>query len=208
MSNNIAQTSDQKAREQNFLRLLLPVRNQLFRFAVALMRDYDDAMDVTAETILIALQGYDERRPEAGFKSYLFTIATRLCRRMKARRKWFISLQPETSEAIAGNAPSPDVAPDLAALREALAQLPARQREAITLFELGGLSLQEIQQIQGGSLSGVKSRIVRGRQRLAELLGATTEGCTDPAMRPSSPQRDKGAATPLLSSMQPSQSHD
>lgn len=39
------------------------------------------------------------------------------------------------------------------------------------LFEIVGLSLNEIQTIQGGSLSGVKSRLVRGRKHLARIMG-------------------------------------
>ncbi|MBL7987268.1 MAG: RNA polymerase sigma factor [Chlorobi bacterium] len=202
MSNTTSKISDQKARQEQFLRLLMPVRNQLFRFAVALMRDHDDAMDLTAETILIALEGYDERKPDSGFKSYLFTIATRLCRRITMRRRWFLPLQPELSESIAGNETPPDVAADVGALRTALGQLPARQREAITLFELAGLSLQEVQQVQGGSLSGVKSRIVRGRRRLAELLGATTQELTN------NQQSGIVATSSLLPSMQPSRTHE
>ena len=58
-------------------------------------------------------------------------------------------------------------------LYRALDELSASQREAVVLFEISGLSLEEVREIQGGSLSGVKSRISRGRQRLAELLGAT-----------------------------------
>lgn len=118
------------------------------------------------------------------------------------RRRWFLPLQPELSESIAGNETPPDVAADVSALRTALGQLPARQREAITLFELAGLSLQEVQQVQGGSLSGVKSRIVRGRRRLAELLGATTQELTN------NQQSGIVATSSLLPSMQPSRTHE
>jgi RNA polymerase sigma-70 factor (ECF subfamily) len=55
-------------------------------------------------------------------------------------------------------------------LDRALARLPEKQREAVILFEISGFSLAEIREIQGGSLSGVKSRIVRGRDNLANLL--------------------------------------
>jgi len=213
MNNTAVGASDRKQRQERFLQLLLPVRNQLFRFAVALLRNHDDAMDLTSETILIALERYDEQRPESGFKAYLFTIATRLCRRMTMRRKWFVPLQPEDVDSIADTKTPPDVAHDIAALRIALAQLPARQREAITLFELAGLSLKEVQQVQGGSLSGVKSRIARGRQQLAELLGAATRETTDDTASPSN-QQAKGqpcevvTTMPPLSSIQPSRTHE
>jgi RNA polymerase sigma-70 factor (ECF subfamily) len=51
-----------------------------------------------------------------------------------------------------------------------LNKMPTKQKEAIVLFEISGLSLNEIHQIQGGSLSGVKSRIGRGRQHLEQKL--------------------------------------
>jgi len=48
----------------------------------------------------------------------------------------------------------------------ALATLTPEQREAIVLFELHGYSIEEIAEIQRSSISSVKSRLVRGRDRL------------------------------------------
>ena len=60
--------------------------------------------------------------------------------------------------------------------QSALATLSAPQREAIVMFELQGYSLEEIAEIQHASLSSVKSRLMRGRDRLrsyyAELTGS------------------------------------
>jgi DNA-directed RNA polymerase specialized sigma24 family protein len=78
---------------------------------------------------------------------------------------------------------TPERAADVAMLNRALARLPERQREAVVLFEISDLSLEEIRVIQGGSLSGVKSRIVRGRQKLAELLDAADTAAGDYARR-------------------------
>jgi DNA-directed RNA polymerase specialized sigma24 family protein len=38
------------------------------------------------------------------------------------------------------------------------------------LFELSGFSIEEIREIQGGSISGVKTRLVRGREALRSML--------------------------------------
>jgi RNA polymerase sigma-70 factor (ECF subfamily) len=48
----------------------------------------------------------------------------------------------------------------------ALASLPAVQREAIILFELDGFTIEEIAGLQGSTISAVKSRLARGRERL------------------------------------------
>lgn len=66
--------------------------------------------------------------------------------------------------------------PDVAACLKALIDhLPPDQRDAIRLYEFDGLSQQEIARRQGLSLSGVKSRIQRGRRRLAAILTACCE---------------------------------
>ena len=54
----------------------------------------------------------------------------------------------------------------------ALATLEPVQREAIVLFELHGYSIEEIAEIQRASVASVKSRLVRGRERLRKFYAA------------------------------------
>ena len=51
-------------------------------------------------------------------------------------------------------------------MAQGLATLPAVQREAVVLFELDGYSIVEIAAMQRASVSAVKSRLTRGRERL------------------------------------------
>ena len=60
----------------------------------------------------------------------------------------------------------PDLSPDVDLLYDYLDRLPHKYREAFLLFEFSGFSLKEIQKLQGGSLSGVKSRLTRAREQL------------------------------------------
>lgn len=55
-------------------------------------------------------------------------------------------------------------------LRPMIAQLPQDYREAVTLVELDGLTQQEAATRMGLSLSGMKSRVQRGRRRLKQML--------------------------------------
>jgi RNA polymerase sigma-70 factor (ECF subfamily) len=121
--------------------------------------------------------------PEA-FTSYAFTTARRLYYRRAKRKKWWGVLGKDAEEIADHGTPSPEITLDTEALDRALLQLPEKQREAVILFEISGLSLQEIVEIQGGSLSGVKSRIVRGREQLAVLLGERDSDQSHGAVRP------------------------
>jgi hypothetical protein len=46
-------------------------------------------------------------------------------------------------------------------------------RETVVLFEVSDFTLEEIHKVQGGSLSGVKLRLKRGRELLAKTLGVS-----------------------------------
>ena len=54
-------------------------------------------------------------------------------------------------------------------MSRALARLPAEQREAVVLFELEGFGIEAIAAVQKVSPSAVKSRLARGRARLARI---------------------------------------
>jgi RNA polymerase sigma-70 factor (ECF subfamily) len=61
----------------------------------------------------------------------------------------------------------------LACLGQFIAKLPAPYRQAVTLTELEGLTQEEAATMLGLSLSGMKSRVQRGRRQLREMF----EGC-------------------------------
>ena len=53
-----------------------------------------------------------------------------------------------------------------------MAALPSPYREAVTLTELQGMTQKDAAEMLGISLSGMKSRVQRGRQRIREMLQA------------------------------------
>ena len=56
-------------------------------------------------------------------------------------------------------------------LRPLLGGLPPDQRRAVELIDLDGWAQSRAARSEGVSLSGMKSRVQRGRRRLADLLG-------------------------------------
>ena len=56
-------------------------------------------------------------------------------------------------------------------LRPLLEGLPPEQRRAVETIDLDGISQADAARDEGVSLSGMKSRVQRGRRKLAELLG-------------------------------------
>jgi len=167
-------------RSERFLRLYEPHRDALWRFARSLVRTDHEAEDVVSETVLQALEGLHRLRDEQAFVSFLFTIASRFVKRQRWRRRIFGEYDEDEATNRPHSGAQPDVQADVELLRQALQRLPAKAREAIVMFEINGFSLEEIRQVQGGSLSGVKSRLVRGRQQLTRLLDAEPPAESDP----------------------------
>jgi len=175
MTEEIKNTLDiqkHKEKQDRFLRLLMPVYEQLARVARAMVNSREDARDLISETVLAAFERFEELRDDKAFISYLFTIARRTAKRRRSRAKLFGEYDQQAAEQIRDIQNQPGTSVDVQLLYDALAKLPEKQREAVILFEISGFSLEEIREMQGGSLSGVKSRIARGREKLARLLGA------------------------------------
>ena len=107
----------------------------------------------------------DPTRFRAWFHSVIVSVHRGRCRKGWWRR--WVGDDDETVEPI-GDDGSRWIDQRASADRasRALATLRPAQREAIVLFELHGHSLEEIAEIQRTSLSSVKSRLVRGRERL------------------------------------------
>ncbi len=166
-----------------FLRLFEPQRSALWRFVRSMVRTDHEAEDMMSETVLQAYQSIHKLRDEQAFVSFLFTIAHRLVKRHRWRRTLFGHYDERSAHEIPNTDAQPDVQMDIVILREALQRLPERMREAVILFDILGLSLEEIKGIQGGTLSGVKSRLVRGRRLLAMMLGADLQQ-EEPPLQP------------------------
>ena len=168
-------TMIEKEKHIEFLKLLDPVHNNLARFARAISSNREEAKDLVSESILKAYENFDKLIDKTAFKSWIFTIASRTHKRKKRRGKLFGEYNEDEVLTIHSNEPSPDTILDIRLLYDSLAKLPSKQKEAIVLFEISGLSLKEIRDIQGGTISGVKTRLDRARKKLKKMLDIDTE---------------------------------
>lgn len=120
-------------------------------------------------------------RPTARFTTWLFTIArNRMVDALRARRP-HLSLdvlgheadtvvERLTADPDAGPAAAAEARDQAAALRQALARLPAEQRDAFLLQLEGDLSVEDVATITRATFETVKSRLRYARSRLRELL--------------------------------------
>jgi RNA polymerase sigma-70 factor (ECF subfamily) len=145
-------------------------QHSIFRFALGLLGNREEAQDVTQEAFLAAfanLSGYDSSR--AGFSTWLFTIARNRCLNLLKQRRPIALDEPDSISDV--TSADPVVSQELSQqLDRALAALPVEQRSAFVLAEIEELPYAEIARIERTSLGTVKSRIHRAKQRLQSLL--------------------------------------
>jgi RNA polymerase sigma-70 factor, ECF subfamily len=148
----------------------------VYRYALAVMRNPADAEDVTQTTFLNAYRSYIEKgnRPEKP-QNWLIAIAHNVCRqrfRQSARRPAEVSFEDDIADAIVDE----DV-PTGEDIRRALGHLAFNQRAALVMRELEGRSYAEISEILDISTSAVETLIFRARRALREQLeGSLTCG--------------------------------
>ena len=152
------------------MEMYTPCHQAFMGYCRGLTGNREDARDLAGEAVLIVLENLDRLRKKDSFKAYLFGVARRL-RLHQFRRNRFRGVYEErASELLTDQGTPPDAGPDVEVLYSLLEKLPPKQRECVVLFELSGFSLEEIRQLQGGTLSGVKSRLKRGREQLRRWL--------------------------------------
>src|ERR671934_1372814 len=160
--------------DRAFERLYRGHLGDVYRYALAVMRNQPDAEDVTQTTFMNAYRAFQRgERPEKP-QNWLIAIAHNVCRqrfRQSARRPTEVSLDEDLGAALV----DADDAPTADDIRRALGHLAFNQRAALVMRELEGRSYAEIAEILDVSVSAVETLIFRARRALREQLeGALT----------------------------------
>jgi RNA polymerase sigma-70 factor (ECF subfamily) len=142
----------------------------LLGFARSLTRSADQAEDLVQETMLKALSNLDKFRVGTNLRAWLFTILRNQFYSTKRKGKW--EVEDVEGKQAARLVQIPDQEPHIAFIefRRAFEALPADQREALVLVGVSGFSYEEAAETCGCAVGTIKSRVSRGRSRLAREL--------------------------------------
>lgn len=138
-----------------------------WRMARSMLRDDFAAEEAVQDTFLKAYRNLHTFRGDAKVSTWLLSICHRCCiDRLRLKRHNVVSLDE------AGREPRTEDRTDLKlAVDEAMAALPADERDAFTLVEIVGHSREGAAEIAGVPASTMRSRVSRAREKLAKALG-------------------------------------
>ncbi|RYD69286.1 MAG: RNA polymerase sigma factor [Sphingobacteriales bacterium] len=157
-------------KQQHFIHLLEPVKDQLWRYVKNMLRHKENAEDVYNQTILIAFEKLENLKNEAAFLYFLFGITRRIVRQHERKQRLFEVFSRKHTYVEADTSVNAEAAFDLEILYKLLDKLSLKEREAIVMFEISGFSIKEIQELQNDSHSAVKSRLSRAREKLKTAM--------------------------------------
>ena len=150
-------------------------RLRAYRFALQLVGNPEDAMDITQEAFLRIHKHWSRRDKLRPFAPWLYSIirnlAVDLYRRRGARKETnWDETQPQESPH-----PGPEALLEKDELKErvwrAIHRLSPEQREVLVLRDMQGFAYKEIAAITGNSLTTVNSRLHDAREILRRKLG-------------------------------------
>ncbi|MEX5727150.1 RNA polymerase sigma factor (sigma-70 family) [Rhodovulum iodosum] len=148
------------------------------RVAARMLGDPAEAEDVTQEAMLRlwrAAPGW--RTGEARISTWLYRVVSNLCiDRLRKARAQALDAVPEPADGAPGAEARMQQAARTRALEAALMRLPERQRQAVVLRHLEGLSNPEIADVMEIGTEAVESLTARGKRALAaDLAGRRSE---------------------------------
>jgi RNA polymerase sigma-70 factor (ECF subfamily) len=177
-----------------FTRLVEPLRRDLHAHCYRMLGSTHDADDALQDALLRAWRGLAGFEGRSSLRSWLYTVATRTCLDIVARRgkrAMPVDLGPSSDRAVLDQTPLTEVAwlgpypdgPDAhyerresieLAFVAALQHIPGNQRAALLLFEVLGFSAAEIATMMDTSTTSVNSALARARRIVTERVPAST----------------------------------
>ena len=150
---------------------------RVFRHAVRMLGDRSEAEDIAQEAMLRLWRIAPVwRRGEAQVSTWLYRVTANLCTdQLRKRRTVGLSEIDEPLDDAPGAVEGLQDRARTEALQRALDRLPERQRAAVVLRHLEGLSNPEIADIMHISPRAVESLTARGKSALAALLSGRRE---------------------------------
>lgn len=160
-----------------FERIMLRSERRVLRIALRLLNNQQDAQDAAQEVFLrlykhLGRLDLDDAR---GCEPWLFRVTVNVCRDMARKRGRSVALEDgalvDATAVPADTQYGLEHAQQLEFVRRALGRLGAKERAALVLRDVEGLSTREVAAILGSSEATVRSQISMARLKLCDFTG-------------------------------------
>jgi RNA polymerase sigma-70 factor (ECF subfamily) len=161
----------ERAREGDaraFDRLMVETQERVMGLAWRLLGSREDARDASQEVYLRVFRHLGRFRPGHDFHAWLYRITVNVCRDAARRRRRL----PVANGRVADPGVAPEAEDGLLGaerwnrLLEALASLPPKERAALVLRDLEGLTSEQVARVLGTRAATIRGRIASARMKI------------------------------------------
>ncbi|MGL6184239.1 MAG: sigma-70 family RNA polymerase sigma factor [Clostridium chrysemydis] len=156
-----------KGDKDSFSKLIKENKLNLYKVSKGILKRECDIEDAIQNTIINAYENIENLREEKYFKTWLIRILINECKKILIKSKDIISLE-EIQEI--SNKCTDDSYENLD-LKDAIEKLPKETKEIILLYYFEDMKQKDIAKILNLKDSTVRTRLLRGKKKLADLMG-------------------------------------
>ena len=150
----------------------------LLGYTRSILRDVEDASDATQNALEKALRALPSRDRSRPLRPWLYTIAHNEAIAIMRRRRPQTELQPAFEPTVPGPEVDAEQRGRLEQLVDDLQSLPERQRGALVMRELNGLSYEEIGTALGMTIEAARRAVFDARSALHAAVDGRNTACT------------------------------
>ena len=179
---------NKKTQHDEFKKAILNCLDDLYRFALSICREKENAEDLVSETVLKALENKNKLKDKTKIKQWMLRVLSNsfIDERRKAKRHQKVSLEKNNNgsemfslyEKLTHSTFTDNSTPEIKLIQKfssekiqsAIKQLPEVFRIAFVLCDVEELSYQEIASTLKINVGTVRSRIARARSMLQKTL--------------------------------------
>ncbi|GAB1444535.1 RNA polymerase sigma factor [Flammeovirgaceae bacterium] len=153
---------------------ILPAKNKLFRFALKLLNNSEEAEDVVQEVLIKVWNGRASMNQVQNWEAWCMRLTKNLAfDRIRAQKRKSTDLM-EIGFEVKQDEPSPhdkaEITESMQQVNRLIASLPEKQRQVIHLRDVEGYSYNEIVEIMEIDMNQVKVSLFRARSAVREKL--------------------------------------
>lgn len=149
--------------EKDIREAVIKYSDMLYKICIVMLCNEQDVQDAIQDTFCRYLEKKPDFRDEDHEKAWLIKVATNICRDMIRFRVRHPKVSIDEVENIL-------VSPEQKETLKELFELPVKQKAVIYLHYVEGYHIREIADILGISESAVKTRLLRGRKQMRDIV--------------------------------------
>ena len=149
--------------EKDIREAVIKYSDMLYKICIVILCNEQDVQDAIQDTFCRYLEKKPDFRDEDHEKAWLIKVATNICRDM-------IRFRVRHPKVCIDDVEHMLVAPEQKEILRELLELPVKQKTVIYLYYVEGYHIKEIADILGITESAVKTRLLRGRKQMRDMV--------------------------------------